>query len=85
MSFEERLKNNAKRYEEIKHLAHLFKFTAQPGYAVKHFTAETTNPEAMKLSAHDVALLADFGNLCFGGRNFWTNGEGKYKGTIHTD
>lgn len=83
--FDDRLKNNRSRYDEIKHLKKEFKWTKSPAYAVCHYTAVTEHPEAMKLTAHDVALLADDGNLCFGGRGFSNNGNGKYSGTIHTD
>ena len=87
-TFEENMKRNSVRYAAISHLASKFKWTRRPSYARFEYTATTTDPEARSLSADDVALLADHGNLCFGGRCF-TKCEYVdktiFSGIVHTD
>lgn len=86
--FGEIMKKNGERYEEIKHLQEHFTFKRTPGYAKCAYVATTNNPEAMELSSHDVALLADYGNLCFGGRDFRkriSDGVAYFSGVVHTD
>ena len=87
-TFEENMKRNSVRYAAISHLASKFEWTRRSNYAQFEFTATTTYPEARSLSAADVALLADHGNLCFGGRGFVRaerDGKVIYSGTVHTD
>ena len=84
-TFEEAMKKRASRYDEIKHLAGEFKINRIPGYAHYRFEAFTDNAEAKLLSAEDVALIVDGGNLCFGGRSFRSDGKGNFYGTVHTD
>lgn len=87
-TFEENMKCNSIRYDAIKHLRGKFKWTRRPSYAKFEYTATTTDPEARSLSAADVALLADGGNLCFGGRGFTKREAGDktiFSGIVHTD
>ena len=86
--FEEKMKRNSVRYAAISHLANKFEWTSRYNYAQFAFTATTTDPEARSLSAADVALLADGGNLCFGGRGFSKCEAGDktiFSGIVHTD
>ena len=87
-AFEEAMKKRASRYDEIKHLAGEFKINRIPGYAHYRFEASTDNAEAKLLSAEDVALIVDGGNLCFGGRGFTKREAGDktiFSGIVHTD
>lgn len=87
-TFEENIKRNSVRYDAIKHLRDKFEWTRRYNYAQFAFTATTTDPEARSLSAEDVAILADHGNLCFGGRGFTKREEGDktiFSGIVHTD
>lgn len=84
MLFEERRKKIAARYAEIKHLKADFEWTRKPNYAQFEYVAIALTPAAEELSAEDVALLADSGNLCFGGRGFSKNGK-RYSGVVYTD
>lgn len=86
--FEENMKKNANRYNAIKHLASKFTWQRTSGYAKFHYEARTTDPEARSLSAYDVAILADGGNLCFSGRTFNKREAGDetiFSGIVHTD
>lgn len=89
MTFEEALKKNSERYNEIVHLyPHFTNVRKSPSYACYQFAAETAHPEAAALSAADVALLVDGGNLCFGGRGYSKyekDGVTHFSGTVHTD
>lgn len=79
---------NGIRHDAIKHLAGKFEWSTTPGYAHFRYEAITTDPEARSLSASDVALLADGGNLCFGGRSFGKRDVGDktiFSGIVHTD
>ena len=87
-TFEENMKRNSTRYNAIKHLANKFEWTRRPSYAKFEYTATTTDTEARSLSAEDVAILADHGNLCFGGRGFTKREAGDktiFSGIVHTD
>lgn len=87
-TFEENMKRNSIRYDAIKHLRGKFEWMRRPSYAKFEYTATTTDPEARSLSAEDVALLADHGNLCFGGRGFNKREAGDktiFSGIVHTD
>ena len=86
--FEEAMARRGVRYDAIKHLRDKFEWTRRSNYAQFEFTATTTDPEARSLSADDVALLADHGNLCFGGRGFSKREAGDktiFSGIVHTD
>ena len=87
-TFEENMKRNSVRYTAIKHLANKFEWKRRSGYAQFEYIATTTDSEAGSLSADDVALLADHGNLCFGGRGFTKREAGDktiFSGIVHTD
>ena len=87
-AFEEAMAKRSSRYDEIKHLTSEFKINRIYGYAHYRFEASTDNAEAKLLSAGDVALLADSGNLCFGGRGFTKCEAGDktiFSGIVHTD
>ena len=87
-TFEENMKRNSIRYNAIKHLRSKFEWTRRSNYAQFEFTATTTDPEARSLSSADVALLADHGNLCFGGRGFNKREAGDktiFYGVVYTD
>lgn len=74
------------RYKEIEHLFKDFEWSFKSGYAKREFIAKPKTDEARALSAHDVALLADGGNLCFGGRSLYKcSHTGIVSGIIHTD
>lgn len=74
------------RYKEIEHLFKDFEWSFKPGYANISFIAKPKTDEARALSAHDVALLADSGNPCFGGCNFHKDEEtSTFSGMIYTD
>lgn len=55
------------RYQEIKHLYRDFEWSSSPKYAHTKWTAKPKTDEARALSSMDVMILADHGNLCFGG------------------
>lgn len=87
-TFEENMKRNSIRYNAIKHLANKFEWTRRSNYAQFEYTGTTTDPEARSLSAADVALLADGGNLCFGGCGFNKREAGDktiFYGVVYTD
>ena len=87
-TFEENMKRNSIRYDAIKHLRGKFEWTRRTSYAKFEYTATTTDPEARSLSAEDVAILADHGNLCFGGRGFNKREAGDktiFYGVVYTD
>ena len=87
-TFEENMKRNSVRYNEIKHILGKFEWKRRFYYAQFEYTATTTDPEARSLSAEDVAILADHGNLCFGGRDFNKREAGDktiFSGIVHTD
>lgn len=87
-TFEENMKRNSIRYNEISHLRGKFEWTRRSSYAKFEYTATTTDPEARSLSASDVAILADHGNLCFGGRGFNKREAGDktvFYGVVYTD
>lgn len=82
------MSNSEVRYAAIKHLSDKFEWSNTPGYAHFRYEARTTDPEARSLSASDVMLLADNGNLCFGGRNASKREAGDvtiFSGIVHTD
>lgn len=87
-TFKEAQEERVSRWDEIKHLVHRFEITKTPGYANFQYRAVTTDPEASALSSSDVMLIADSGNLCFGGRNGMKRQDGDktiFTGVVHTD
>jgi hypothetical protein len=65
LSMHDYLEANAKRYQEIKHLADRVKFVSS-GYAHKMLTVRLDD-ETKVLSDLDLVVLCDGGNACFGG------------------
>lgn len=55
------------RYAEISHLAESLRIKKRSDYGRTSFEGELTTPEAKQLTELDLALIADNGNLCFGG------------------
>lgn len=76
-------KKYSDRFSEISHLRESIRFEFQPDYARTHFSGELLTEEAMKLSEFDIALLADSGNLCFGGE--CTKYGNRFRGSYCTD
>ncbi|AZV02170.1 hypothetical protein Arno162_130 [Pectobacterium phage Arno162] len=79
----EKRKEISERYQEIKHLRKDFKWSVNSCYAHNKFTAEPLTDEAKNLSSFEVLILADDGNLCFGGDCSQSNGV--FSGRYNTD
>lgn len=60
-------RRNQSRYEEIKHLLGDIELDKTPEYGGTSFRGRLETDEARALDEFDLALLADHGNLCFGG------------------
>jgi len=58
---------NIKRYKEIQHLGKTMEITRTPKYGRGVFKGVLKTDEEKALSEFDLALIADHGNLCFGG------------------
>ena len=60
---------NYTRFMEIQHLlsSEHMTFGKNPKYGKTVFSGRLLSEEAKALSEKDIALLMDFGNLCFGG------------------
>lgn len=91
--FQEMMKFNEDEYQfarEVLKDSALVERRMTPGYGhTQYYLAYSPIPERVKeLSAIHGALLADHGNLCFGGRNYSKtieNGKLVFTGTYHTD
>jgi hypothetical protein len=84
--------SNYQRYHEMQEAFKGLTVTRKttPGYAHADYTIIVTplpdNPR--QYTAHDGAVFADYGNLCFGGRDFAVQVRGDdliFTGTVHTD
>ena len=78
-------KSNAEYFEELSHLRskeHM-RFTTSPQYAHTTFSGELLSEEAQALTADEILLLMDHGNLCFGGR--CSKSGTKFSGSYNTD
>lgn len=75
---------NTKRFKEIEHLYANLGLNKKPCYGRCEFTGQLEGDEAMALSEFDIALLADRGNLCFGG-SCSKGYNGSFSGTYNTD
>jgi hypothetical protein len=64
----ERQKQFREQYKKIKHLGKEITIQKQPRYGHTVFRGSLDTPEAQKLSCLEIALIADHGNLCFGGQ-----------------
>lgn len=73
---EQKAKTNREIYEEIKHLGEAKRIRTSYACATYKVTPTTDR----QLTAHEMALIADGGNLCFGYRY-----EGGNTVTIYTD
>lgn len=73
----------SERYQEIAHLAESLKIKKDSQYARVKFSGVLESPEAQALSELDLALIADQGNLCFGGQ-CERNGD-TFTGSYNTD
>jgi hypothetical protein len=78
-------KSNLEYFEELSHLRskeHM-SFTASPQYAHTTFSGELLSEEAQALTADEILLLMDHGNLCFGGS--CSKSGAKFCGRYNTD
>lgn len=73
------------RFDEIKHLRGRLGIEKRPGYAHTKFSGSLPagDAEVAALSEEDLLIIADDGNLCFGGSCFRSNGE--FSGRYNTD
>ena len=71
------------RYKEISHLRSVMKITVESCYKNNKFHGHLETAEQKALSEYDIALLADHGNLCFGGS--CTISGDRFHGTYNTD
>jgi len=55
------------RYREISHLTESLRIKKRPDYGRTFFEGELATEEAKQLTELDLALIADYGSLCFGG------------------
>lgn len=77
--------SNAQYFEQLKHLRskeHM-SFTTSPQYAHTTFNGELLSEEAQALTADEILLLMDHGNLCFGGS--CSKSGTKFSGSYNTD
>lgn len=58
-------------------------YTTSPQYAHTTFSGELLSEEAQALTADEILLLMDHGNLCFGGR--CSKSGNKFSGSYNTD
>lgn len=78
-------KSNAEYFEELSHLRskeHM-RFTTSQQYAHTTFSGELLSEEARALTADEILLLMDHGNLCFGGS--CSKSGAKFCGRYNTD
>lgn len=82
---EAKAESNAKHFEQLKHLRskeHM-SFNTSPQYAHTTFSGELLSEEAQALTADEILLLMDYGNLCFGGS--CSKVGTKFSGSYNTD
>lgn len=72
-----------KRHKEIAHLAETMKIKKYPKYGRCQFTGSLACNEAKQLSAGDLLIIADHGNVCFGGQVI-KRGD-SFSGSYNTD
>lgn len=63
----ERMEKIQKRYREIAHLRKKMTLNKVPRYGRTEFYGTLDTDETRQLSETDIAIIADDGNLCFGG------------------
>lgn len=76
------LRRNAERFEEIKHLVNRVTRISN-GYARTTYNV-VLDEETSKLSDHDLIVLCDDGNACFGG-NVGIRSGGSAPVAVYTD
>jgi len=81
---EEKQAKIVKRYNEIQSTRKDLNLVVTPCPAHNNFTGRATTEEAKALTAMDILILADSGNLCFGGCCS-LNGDGSFYGHYNTD
>lgn len=83
---DERGKQFRERYAEIMKGPAVFDMKKTPDYKKTLFRG-TVEPNGVELSAEDIAIVADAGNLCFGGWCSVTKSFGRlaFSGAIYTD
>lgn len=74
---------NRQRLKEISHLEESLQIKKDPQYGHVRFSGVLATDEAKQLSEHDLALIADDGNLCFGGE--CTKFGDRFTGKYYTD
>ena len=74
---------NTARFKELKPLAGTIDMTRTPAYGKGEFHGTLKTAEEKALTEFDIALIADRGNLCFGGH--CTIRGDKFSGAYWTD
>ena len=74
---------NRARYSEIEHHLKAIDMKRNPAYGKGEFRGTLKTDEEKRLSEKDLALLADRGNLCFGGH--CTISGDRFSGACWTD
>ena len=82
-NWEELQDNNVKRFREIEHIRETLNMRVETCYKHNKFHGHINTDEEKTLSERDFALLADYGNLCFGG-SCTISGE-RFHGSYNTD
>ncbi len=72
------------RFKEIESMKKEFEWGGNSCYAHNKFTAKPLTEAAKELSSMDVLILADYGNLCFGGECS-KRSDGSFYGSYNTD
>lgn len=81
---EAELREQAKlRFEQIKHFSASLNIRKSPQYGQVEFFGDLPTDETRQLSEKDLALIADDGNLCFGGR--CVKSGNRFRGAYYTD
>ena len=81
---EEKQAKIVKRYLEIRGIRKDLNLVVTSCYAHNNFEGKVTTEEAKALTEMDILILADSGNLCFGG-DCSLNGDGSFYGHYNTD
>lgn len=71
------------RYGELKHLRAVVVKTTRSDYGANEYTGRV--PLDLNLSPHDIALICDYGNTCFGGLVEHDPTTGAFRCRIYTD
>lgn len=72
------------RFKELEPMRKEFEWGGSSCYAHNKFTAKPLTEAAKALSEMDVLILADWGNLCFGG-DCKKSSAGSFSGSYNTD